>query len=155
MDINTLMTAPQDDPVLSTFFTEIGIISQLSYKAFEEVMPLGLTVPQFSVLNNLSRLGDGKSPSSLASAFQVTKGAMTNTLARLENSGMIEVCADQNDRRAKKVFLTPIGAKARAQALRAQAPLLNDLMHGFSEEEFAQAIPFLAKLRVHLDQARD
>lgn len=149
------MTASQADPVLSTFFTEIGIISQLSYKAFEQVMPLGLTIPQFSVLNHLSRLGDGKSPSSMASAFQVTKGAMTNTLAKLERGGMIEVYSDENDRRAKKVFLTPAGEEARAQALRAQAPLLDNLLDAFSEEDFVQAIPFLAKLRAHLDAARD
>lgn len=149
------MTAPKDDPILSTFFTEIGIISQLSFKAFEQVMPYGLTISQFSVLNNLSRLGDGKSPSSLATAFQITKGAMTNTLTKLERAGFVKVTADENDRRAKKVFLTPAGIKARTQALQAQAPLMKDLMHNFSEQDFEQAMPFLARLRAHLDAARD
>ena len=83
------MTKHQEESVLSGFFTEIGIISQLSFKAFEQVLPRGLTVSQFSVLNNLSRLGDGKSPSVLANAFQVTKGAMTNTLAKLEAGGLV------------------------------------------------------------------
>ena len=44
------MTKHQEEAVLSAFFTEIGIISQLSFKAFEQVLPHGLTVSQFSVL---------------------------------------------------------------------------------------------------------
>ena len=85
------MTDEIDDPLLFTLFNEIGIISQLSNAAFEKVLPDGLKVSHFSVLNHLARLGDNKSPSSLASAFQVTKGAMTNTLGRLEARGLVKV----------------------------------------------------------------
>ena len=149
------MTKYQEEAVLSAFFTEIGIISQLSFKAFEQVLPHGLTVSQFSVLNNLSRLGDGKSPSVLANAFQVTKGAMTNTLAKLEASGLVEVRADATDRRGKQVFLTPAGIKARTVALKSRARLLEELLGPFTTTDFANATPFLAKLRAHLDAARD
>ncbi len=149
------MTKHQEEAVLSAFFTEIGIISQLSFKAFEQVLPHGLTVSQFSVLNNLSRLGDGKSPSVLANAFQVTKGAMTNTLAKLEASGLVEVRADETDRRGKQVFLTPAGIKARTVALKSRARLLEELLVPFTTTDFANATPFLANLRAHLDAARD
>ena len=149
------MTKPPKDPTLFTFFNEVGIIAQLSSNAFERVMPHGLTVSQFSVLNNLARLGDDKSPSWLANAFQVTRGAMTNTLSKLEASGFVEVRRDEEDGRGKKVYLTKPGGKARAAALKAQAPLLAELMGGFSEKEFEAAIPFLARLRAHLDAARD
>lgn len=149
------MTTPSKDPALFTFFNEVGIIAQLSSNAFERVMPHGLTMSQFSVLNNLARLGDGKSPSWLANAFQVTRGAMTNTLSKLEKSGFVDVRADETDGRAKKVYLTRAGGRARQAALKAQAPLLSELMGGFSEQEFEAAIPFLARLRAHLDAARD
>ena len=149
------MTKHQEESVLSVFFTEIAIISQLSFKAFEQVLPRGLTVSQFSVLNNLSRLGDGKSPSVLANAFQVTKGAMTNTLTKLESSGLVEVRADETDRRGKQVFLTPAGINARTLALKSQAHLLEELMGPLKSTDFAKATPFLAKLRAHLDAARD
>lgn len=149
------MTTPPKDPALFTFFNEVGIIAQLSSNAFERVMPHGLTMSQFSVLNNLARLGDGKSPSWLAKAFQVTRGAMTNTLSKLEASGFVEVRRDEADGRGKKVYLTRAGAKARIAALKAQAPLLKELMGDFSEAEFEAAIPFLARLRAHLDAARD
>lgn len=150
-----LMTKPSKDPALFTFFNEVGIIAQLSSNAFERVMLHGLTVSQFSVLNNLARLGDGKSPSWLANAFQVTRGAMTNTLSKLEASGFVEVRPDEADGRGKIIYLTKAGGKARAEALKAQAPLLAELMGDFSEKEFEAAIPFLARLRTHLDAARD
>ncbi len=149
------MTKAPSDPALFTFFNEIGILSQLSSNAFERVMPHGLTVSQFSVLNHLARLGDGKSPSHLATAFQVTRGAMTNTLAKLEASGFVAVRPDESDGRGKQVFLMKTGAKARSEALEVLSPLLQDLLKAFPEKDFRAAIPFLAKLREHMDAARD
>lgn len=143
------------DPALFTFFNEIGIISQLSSNAFERVMPHGLTMSQFGVLNNLARLGDGKSPSHLASAFQVTRGAMTNTLSKLEARDFVDVRRDEADGRGKLVHLTKPGEKARAEALKHLTPLLTDLLGTFDADEFAAALPFLAKLRAYMDAARD
>ena len=65
--------------LLFTLFNEIGIGNQLSSTRFERALPKGLTTSQFSVLNNFVRLGGTRSPKQLANAFQVTKGAMTNT----------------------------------------------------------------------------
>lgn len=143
------------DPALFTFFNEIGIISQLSSSTFERVLPHGLTMSQFSVLNHLSRLGDGKSPSYLAKAFQVTKGAMTNTLSKLQARDFIDVRRNKTDGRAKLVFLTPAGGSARADALKLVTPLLSELLATFGDNEFEAALPFLARLRSHMDAARD
>ena len=75
---------PTKDPISFRFFTEIGIIEQLARNRLERGLPDGLKISQFSVLNHLVRLGGEWSPARLARAFQVTKGAMTNTLQRLE-----------------------------------------------------------------------
>lgn len=149
------MTDEIDDPLLFTLFNEIGIISQLSNAAFEKVLPDGLKVSHFSVLNHLARLGDNKSPSSLASAFQVTKGAMTNTLGRLEARGLVKVKADPVDGRGKRVFITAKGRKARNRSIAELAPLLTELAKALPEKKAAAALPFLKDLRVYLDQARD
>lgn len=147
--------SPSDDPPLFTFFNEIGIIEQLSRAAFEEVLPAGLRVSQFSVLNHLARLGDGKKPSDLANAFQVTKGAMTNTLTKLENRALVKVKADPKDGRGKQVFLTVKGRRARDQSIKALKPVLAELQEVFSARDFQSALPFLQDLRAHLDAARD
>ena len=60
-----------DDPLVFAFFNEIGIIEQLARNAFERVMPDGLRLPHFSVLNHFVRLGGERSPGELARAFQV------------------------------------------------------------------------------------
>jgi DNA-binding MarR family transcriptional regulator len=149
------MPAKQDDPLIFSFFNEIGIIEQLSRNIFERTLPDGLKVSHFSVLNNLARLGDGKSPSSLANAFQVTKPAMTNTLSRLESRGLVMVKADPKDARAKQVFLTTKGSATRDKCLTALAPLLQEIEGEFSKTDFKKALPLLQDIRAYLDTARD
>lgn len=143
------------DPVPFVFFNEIGILDQLSRSAFERVMPGALTLPQFSVLNHLVRLGDGKTPGDLARAFQVTKGAMTNTLGRLEDAGLIRIAPDAEDGRSKRVLLTPAGRRMRARAIAALDPFFARLVKDFPMREFEAALPFLKRLRAYLDRARD
>lgn len=111
------MTNKQPDPSLFAVFNEIGIISQLSNTAFERVLADGMTVSQFSLLNHLVHLGDGKNPSSLANAFQVTRGAMTNTLGKLEKRGCVDVRSDAEDGRGKKVFITEKDARPGRRVL--------------------------------------
>ena len=149
------MTAsPPKDPVLFQVMNEIGIIGQLSRAAFERVMPHGLKISQFSVLNHLVRLGDGQRPATLADAFQVTRGAMTNTLARLEALGFVSVRPDPSDGRAKAVFLTEAGRSARQEAVVALAPTLAELDREIGPKRFEAALPFLVELRRTLDAKR-
>jgi hypothetical protein len=78
-----------DTAVLFSFFNEVGIIGQLAGSLFERRLPDGFLVSHFGVVNNLVRLGDGKTPLDLARAFQVPKTTMTHTLAGLEKAGFI------------------------------------------------------------------
>lgn len=144
----------RNDPSLFTFFNEIGILEQLTRSALERQLPHGLKVSQFGVLNHFVRLGGERSPLQLASAFQVTKGAMTNTVARLETLGFIHVRPDPKDGRAKLVSISEDGIKARNEAVSSMSPMLQQLMEEFPEEEFLQALPFLQKLRIYLDEKR-
>ena len=143
------------DPDIFAVFNEIGIIEQLSRGAFERVLPHGLKVSHFSLLNHLVRLGDGQSPSHMAKAFQVTKAAITNTLGRLEAKGFVRVRTNPGDARAKLVFLTPTGKRARNESIAALEPTLTQLAQLIPQDEFSAALPFLQKLRATLDQARD
>ncbi|MGB0499456.1 MAG: MarR family transcriptional regulator, partial [Rubricella sp.] len=43
-------------------FNEIGIIAQLSRALFEARLDDGITLPHFTVLNHLVRVGDGATP---------------------------------------------------------------------------------------------
>ena len=91
------MPEQSQDPLIFRFFTEIGIIEQLARARLERALPDGMKISQFAVLNHLVRLPGKWSPARLASAFQVTRAAMTNTLQRLESRGLIKIEADPGD----------------------------------------------------------
>ena len=71
-----MMAEPPQDPPIFTLFNEIGIIEQLARQRLESVLPEGLKISHFSVLNHFARLGGERAPAELARAFQVTKAAM-------------------------------------------------------------------------------
>lgn len=148
------MTKKSQDPLLFRFFNELGIIEQLARARIESVLPDGLKISQFIVLNHLARLGGEWSPVRLANAFQVTKGAITNTLQRLESRGLVKVVPDPSDGRGKLASLTAAGRDTREQCVRGIDPLLVDLEAKFGEKRFARALPLLEGVRKYLDQQR-
>jgi DNA-binding MarR family transcriptional regulator len=150
-------TAPGDEDVstMFRFLNEIGIIAQLSGNAFEKVMPGTMTLPQFTVLNHLARLGGDRTPVEIARALQVSKGAMTNTLGHLERAGWIRVRPDDHDGRAKRVDMTDPGRIAHAEAIAAIGPELVWLSGVVAPTRVSEALPLLADIRMALDRRRD
>ena len=142
------------DPIVFRLFTEIGIIEQLARNQLERRLPDDLRMSQFVVLDHLVRLGGEWSPVRLANAFQVTKGAMTNTLQRLEKRGFLRVVADPRDGRGKLVSITAAGKKMRVRCVECIGPLLEDLSKELSDKEFLVALPVLEKVRMYLDSQR-
>jgi DNA-binding MarR family transcriptional regulator len=140
---------------LFRFFNEIGIIAQLSGNAFEKVMTGGMTLPQFSVLNHLVRLGGDRTPLQIARAMQVTKGTMTNTLGHLQRAGHITIRPDERDGRSKRVDITERGRAAREQAIAAMAPELAWLAQRIRLDDVAAALPLLEQVRKLLDERRN
>lgn len=148
----------QADAMRTAFQTlsEIAIIGQLADAALRQLLPTELSVAGFGVLNHFARLGiEGESPTRLARAFQVTKGAMTYTLQQLEELKYVRIEADPADARAKIVRVTKAGVRAREAAIARVEPGLRALVQAVGAEEFARAHPFLVKVRQVLDASRD
>ena len=135
-------------------FNEIGIISQLSSNRLERVLPPGMSIAQFSVLNHLVRLDGARAPSRLARAFQVTKGAMTNTLQRLEAQGLVCVTADPDDARGKLVEITQAGRRMREKCIHATGAAIGDIVKLVPTDHVGAVLPFLEHLRKTLDENR-
>ncbi len=144
---------PASSP-LFVYFNEIGIIAQLSTALFERTLPAGLNNSQFGVLNWFSRVDSQASPGRLASAFQVTAGAMTNTLKKLESKGLVKIEPDELSGRKKKVTITPAGEELRQQAIAAAAPLFEEFVERFPQEGIEGQIEELQKVREYLDLLR-
>lgn len=133
--------------------SEIKSIDQLAHLRLQRALPQGLEVSHFSVLNHFSRLGGEKSPAQLARTFQVTKGAMTNTIARLESAGLVAVRADAADGRRKLVSLTEEGAQTCEDAALRVAPIFQEIAEAIGDEKLSEALPTLRKLRIFLSEA--
>jgi DNA-binding MarR family transcriptional regulator len=143
---------PEDRPDVQVF-DEIGRIEHLVRASVTRNLPVGLTYPQFEVLNRLSRRGDGGTPAEIASALQMTKSGFTNTLQRLEARALVRVAACEDDRRRKRLWLTSEGRQAYAQTMKSLRPTMDRLRDGFTEREFRDAAPFLRALRVWMSEA--
>ena len=135
-------------------FAEIGIIDQLATTRMDRLLPVGITSAQFSVLNHLAVHGREMTPASLAEAFLVTKGAMTNILQKLHGQGLIDMAGDVTDGRRKRVSLTPEGLAAYEASVGGLRPMMESLREAFTQEEFQDALPFLNALRVWLAESR-
>ncbi len=143
-----------DIDTLFTFFNEIGIISQLATGMFEQQLPHDLTISQFGVLNWFVRVDDESTPSRLAKAFQVTGGAMTNTLKKLEAKGFVLIRPDQSSGRQKQVTMTPAGREARDESIAAMAPILTEFADAFPVAGLVRQTKQLARVRAYLDEYR-
>jgi DNA-binding MarR family transcriptional regulator len=148
------MTPDRPDPQVFRLFNEVEIIEQLACNWAERRLAHGLRLSQFTALNYFVRLDGQCSPARLTKAFQVTKGAMTNTVQRLEALGFVEVVPDPADGRGKLVRITDAGGAAHTDSLARLEPDLGAIQAVFGAQAFEAAVPFLGRLRAYLDQNR-
>lgn len=113
-------------------------------------LPKGMEISHFSVLNHLARQGGETSPARLAERFSVTRGAMTNTLNKLEWAGYVHVRPDWDDARRKMVGISPAGRQAHDQALASIAPVIRRIVEDLGEEQARAALPMLREIRLKL-----
>lgn len=143
-----------EDPLAFRVFNEIGIIDQLASNRLERVLPAGLTLSQFIVLNHFVRLGGERSPARLANAFQVTKQTMTSTLGRLQRGGLVDIRANPRDGRAKIVTITERGIATRHACIAALGPVVDHYRTLIGDVPFEALLPGLIQLRIALDADR-
>jgi DNA-binding MarR family transcriptional regulator len=134
-----------------SLFSEVLAADQMVRNRLSRVLPKGMEISHFSVLNHLAWHDSERSPAQLAETFNVTRGAMTNTLSRLEWAGYIHIRPDWDDARRKMVAISPAGRKAREQALSSIAPMVSDVIDRLGEDRVRATLPILRQLRLQLD----
>lgn len=132
-------------------FGELFMADQLARNRISKALPRGMQLSHFSVLNHLARSNDERTPAQLARAFHVTRGAMTNTLARLEWAGHIHIRPDWNDARQKFVAISPSGRAARDAAVQVVTPMIADVVKALGADRVRALLPVLRELRVQLE----
>ena len=135
-----------------TLFSEILAVDQLARSSVARVLPKGMELSHFSVLNHLAHVAVEKSPAQLAQTFHLTRGAMTNTLSKLEWAGWVHVRPDWEDARRKMVSISPSGIAARDAALAAIAPVIAQVVDTVGANKVRTALPVLREMRVQLSK---
>lgn len=136
-----------------TLFSELLTVDQLVRNRLSKVLPKGMEISHFSVLNHLAGMAEERSPAQLAKSFHVTRGAMTNTLSKLEWAGYIHIRPDWDDARRKMVAISPAGRHARDAALAGISPMINELVSELGGEKVRAALPILRELRLKLEES--
>ncbi len=138
------------DTLAAALFSEVFMADQLARNLISRALPKGMEISHFSVLNHLAQANEERTPAQLAATFHVTRGAMTNTLSRLEWAGHVHIRPDWDDARRKFVSISPAGRAARDAALAAFMPVIADVVRGIGPDKVRAALPVLRELRARL-----
>ena len=143
--------ADKTDDLAITLFGELFMADQLARNRITRALPKGMQLSHFSVLNHLARISDERTPAQLARAFHVTRGAMTNTLTKLEWAGHVHIRPDWDDARQKFVAISPSGRAARDAAVAAVAPLIAEVVKALGADKVRAVLPVLRELRLKME----
>ncbi|MDE3027916.1 MAG: winged helix-turn-helix transcriptional regulator [Paracoccaceae bacterium] len=145
-----MVDKPED--IANALFSELFMADQLARSHVSKALPKGMELSHFGVLNHLARVSDERSPAQLAKTFHVTRGAMTNTLAKLEWAGHIHIRPDWDDARRKFVSISPAGRSARDVALHAISPVIGEVVQALGQDRIRAVLPVLRELRRRLEE---
>jgi len=137
--------------IAAALFSEIFMVDQLARNRLAKALPKGMELSHFSVLNHLTHVQAERSPAQLADTFHVTRGAMTNTLSKLEWAGHIHIRPDWDDARRKFVSISPAGKAARDAAVAAITPLIGDVVKTVGADRVRTILPILREIRQRLE----
>ena len=146
------MNDDANTPLAVALFSELLTADQLLRNRLGKVLPKGMEISHFSVLNHLAFVQEERTPAQLADTFHVTRGAMTNTLSKLEWAGYIHIRPDWDDARRKKVAISPAGRRARDQAISSIAPMISQVVGELGSDKVRAALPVLRDLRGRLER---
>ena len=145
------MSAEKADDIAVALFGELFMADQLARSRISRVLPRGMQLSHFSVLNHLARVNDERTPAQLARSFHVTRGAMTNTLTKLEWAGHVHIRPDWEDARQKFVAISPSGRAARDSAVASVVPLIAEVVQTIGADKVRALLSVLRELRISLE----
>jgi MarR family transcriptional regulator, transcriptional regulator for hemolysin len=133
-------------------FTINDVARMLRTYADYKASQLGITRAQWVVLARLDRF-EGLKQSELAEMLDLQPISLTRLLDRLCESSLIERRADPNDRRAKRLFLTPAARPLLEQLGDLGEELMGTALAGVDRESVERMVAQLAIVKENLRQA--
>ncbi len=132
----------------------VTLVRQWRRQVEEQLAADGLTDATWAPLLHLRAWGDGVTQKQLAESVGLDGSSLVRLLDILQGHGWIERRADPDDRRNKRIFLTPQGNQAvdrvRATMLQAELAMLQDLQ----DSEVDAMLAGLDKIRARMNALR-
>ncbi len=131
-----------------------GLSRRLHRSADETVAEFGLTSGEWKVLSYLRQAGKPyrRSAGQLAERADLSSGAMTNRLDRLERAGLVRRLPDPNDRRSVQVELTDAGRRIWEESVSAQASKEGHVAAALDAREKRQLNALLRRLMLEFER---
>jgi DNA-binding MarR family transcriptional regulator len=115
------------------------------------LVEMGLRMSQFDIMANLL-YEPGMTQQRLAEKIFVGRSNLSMALPDLETAGWVRRDADAEDRRVRRLFLTPEGERLARLALKAECRLLDEMMDAVSEDDCNQIGIIMNQLAERLRQ---
>jgi len=121
----------------------------------ETLAEIDLDYAEWKLLGLLSRKGEGfrSSPGKLAKMMELSSGAMTNRLDRLEAAGFLRRLPDPDDRRGIMVELTYEGKRVYERAIDVQGRKEEFFASALSKSEQKQLNALLRRIMLEFERA--
>lgn len=107
----------------------------------------GVTLPKFDVMAALARREAGMTMTEVSRLLMVSNGNVTGLVDRLVAEGLVMRIADEKDRRATFVRLTPKGLRLFATVAEAHERWVDEILASFDDERSEAMIGLLDALR--------
>jgi DNA-binding MarR family transcriptional regulator len=132
-----------------------GLSKRLHRTMDETLSEFGLDTAEHKVLGALSQEGEPyrSTPGRLARRMELSSGAMTNRLDRMEESGLIRRLPDPDDRRSVVVELTEQGRELYRSAVGVQAKKEALVAGALNDREKRQLNALLRKMMIEFERS--
>jgi DNA-binding MarR family transcriptional regulator len=110
---------------------------------------INISAEQFPILEYIKK-NPGCMQADVAKRCSISAAAVTQTMHRLENSGLIKRDTDPENQRAKRLYITDKGLKATADGTLIFDKIDSLMFNDFSDEESQELLRLLKKVNNNL-----
>jgi MarR family transcriptional regulator, transcriptional regulator for hemolysin len=135
---------PNTDDYIGVVISDVARLLRTEFD--RRVRKLGITRSQWLVLTRLHR-SPGASHSELADMLEVEKATVGRMVDRLEANGWVERRSEPDDRRIKRVYLTPEAERIHKRIWRVAETTVDDALADLSSEESRQLMSLLLRVK--------
>jgi DNA-binding MarR family transcriptional regulator len=146
---------PDLDLEVEGIVDRIGGLSRRFHRALDDTLAeVGLDLAEWKALAVLHQAGEPyrSTPSKLAKRMELSSGAVTNRLDRLEQSGLVRRLPDPDDRRGVLVEMTGHGRETYQRAVGVQAKKEELVAAALSAREKKQLNDLLRRMMLEFER---